>query len=92
MVEIKHESNYYLSKNTSVSYKKERYCFYENIKHLNKFERSEKASPRRWGLRRDVKEEGELRMEIESGTRRANSKYMEGAEHGWTGQNKMLMA
>ena len=62
------------------------------MKHLNKFERTEKASPRRWDLRRDAKEVGELRMEIESGTRRANSRHMEGAEHGWTGQNKMLMA
>lgn len=43
-------------------------------------------------MRRDAKEEGELRMEIESGTRRENSKCVEGAEHGWTGQNKMLMA
>lgn len=43
-------------------------------------------------MRRDAKEESELRMEIESGTRRANSRCMEGAEHGWTRQNKMLMA
>ena len=84
MVEIKHESNYYLSNNTPVCYKKERYCVYENIKHLNKFERSEKAFPRRWGLRRDAKEEDELRMEIESGTRRENSKCVEGAGLGRT--------
>lgn len=43
-------------------------------------------------MRRNAKEEGELRMEIESGTRRENSKCVEGAERGWTGQNKMLMA
>lgn len=43
-------------------------------------------------MRRDAKEEGELRREIESGTRRGNSKCVEGDEHGWIGQNKMLMA
>lgn len=37
-------------------------------------------------MRRGAKEEGELRIEIESRTGRGNSRHMEGDECGWTGQ------